>query len=50
MIIDFNSININTPLITELTDKYNATTDYVSLNKDLERFQDSLVDRYLRWR
>ncbi len=50
MLHDFNHPETVRTLITELTDKYNATTDYVSLNKELERYRDSLVDRYLSWR
>jgi hypothetical protein len=49
MLRDFNDPQAVRAL-TELTDKYNPTTDYVSFNKKLVNYRDSLVGRYLHWR
>jgi hypothetical protein len=50
MLHDFNDPDTVRTLITELTKKYYATTDYVGFNRELESYRDSLVDRYLHWR
>jgi hypothetical protein len=50
MLHDLNSTETVQILVTELTNKYIATTDYVSFIKELENYRHSLVDRYLRWR
>jgi hypothetical protein len=50
MLHDFEDPETVRTRITELRDKYNATRDYVSFNRELDAYRDSLVDRYLRWR
>jgi hypothetical protein len=50
MLHDFNNPETVRTLITELRNKYNATRDHLSFNRELESYRDSLVDRYLRWR
>ena len=50
MLYDFNDPETAQIRFIELDNKYNATTDYVGFNRELERYRDSLVGRYLRWR
>jgi hypothetical protein len=51
MLYDLNSPETAQIPFRELTNKYNATTDYVSFIKELENYRRSLVnDGYLKWR
>jgi hypothetical protein len=47
MLYDFNPPERAQILVSELINRFNATTDYTAFNRELENYQSTLVNRYL---
>jgi hypothetical protein len=47
MLYDFNPPERVQILVSELINRFNATTDYTAFNMELENYRNTLVNRYL---